>query len=198
MLNRLALIAFSCLLFITAPAGAADTASAMAFVQSLGDTALSSLTDKSLPPKAREDRTRNLLRKYFDIKTIGRFALGTHWKTATSAEQSEYMGLFEDMIVSTYASRFGEYSGQSLEVGKSRPIGKRDFIVNSKILQTDGPPVNVDWQVRHKNGKLKVIDVQVENVSMLITQRNEFAAVIQRNGGEVSSLLETLRKRKGG
>ena len=41
----------------------------------------------------------------------------------------------------------------------------------------------------------EVVDVVVEGVSMLITQRDEFSSVIQRSGGQVEGLLASLRQR---
>jgi phospholipid transport system substrate-binding protein len=182
-----------------ANAAAAGSDAAVQFVQKLGDKALSSLTDKELAPADREKKVRELLRGYFDVQAIGKFALGTHYRTATEAQRSEYMTLFEDMIVKTYAQRFSEYSGQTFQVGKAvkREEGSKNTIVASKILQTDGPPVNVEWVVRNKDGQMKIIDVIVESISMSVTQRSDFAAVIQRGGGKVESLLQSMRERAG-
>ena len=58
-----------------------------------------------------------------------------------------------------------------------------------------GTTARIEWCVRGKPGNYKIIDVVVEGVSMAITQRSEFASVIQRGGGEFNSLLAQLRKR---
>jgi phospholipid transport system substrate-binding protein len=182
-----------------APAAKAEAKSSDAlasFIQQMGDNALTSLTGKDIAIGEREKRVRALLEKNFDIATIGRFALGTYWREATPTQKKEYLSLFEDMIVKTYAQRFSEYSGQTFTVGTSRKVTDRDSIVASQVLQKDGPPVNVEWRVRRENGTTKVIDVIIENISMSTTQRSDFAAVIQRGGGKVEALLESLRARK--
>lgn len=184
-------------LAIFSPAQAAgETGPAAAFVQRMGDKALNSLTAKDLPAAERESRVRSLLNSNFDVKTISKFALGTYWKAATEAEKSEYAKLFEDMIVKTYSVRFSEYSGQSFKVGTTVAASARDTIVNSQIIQAGGPPVNVQWRVRGEGNAMKVIDVIVEGVSMSVTQRSDFAAVIQSGGGKVEALLKSLRARK--
>lgn len=169
---------------------------AVSFVQKMGDIALTNLTDKDLADKEREKRVRDLLRQNFDVQTIGRFALGTHWRSATEAERKEYLSLFEDMIVRTYAQRFGEYSGQQFKVGGAKSVSERDSIVTSQVIQQGGPPIAIEWRVRKNDSQFKVIDVFIENVSMAITQRSDFDAVIQRGGGKVESLLVSLRNRK--
>ena len=166
------------------------------FVQKMGDTALTNLTGKELNAKERETRVRDLLNRNFDVDTIGKFAMGRHWRTASGAEQKEFLSLFEDMIVKTYTQRFEEYSGQQFKVGNSKKAHSKseDYIVTSQVVQKDGPPVNVEWRVRSIGGQLKVIDVIIENVSMGVTQRSDFDAVIQRGGGKVSALIDTLKK----
>lgn len=179
-----------------APVARAETAAPeVAFVQRLGDKALMQLTDKALPRKAREKSARALLRENFDVPTIARFALGPSWREATDAQKRAYMGLFEDMIVSTYTGRFEGYSGQSFKAENARAEEGGDSTVFSQILQKDGPPVNVEWRVRRKDGRLKIIDVIVESISMSVTQRSDFSAVIER-GGSIDALIESLRAHK--
>ena len=165
------------------------------FVQRLGETALMSLTEKNMQRPVRERRVREILQNNFDIQQIGKFAMGAYWKDASESQRLEYMDLFEDMIVQTYTTRFEEYSGQTLKVSGSTPSGN-DFIVYSQVVQKDGPPVSLEWRVRSKGGALRVVDVVVESVSMSVTQRSDFSAVIQRGGGKIESLLSSLRARK--
>lgn len=166
------------------------------FVKKLGETALMSLTGKNVSRATREQRVREILRNNFDVHTIGKFAMGTYWKDASESQRNEYMNLFEDMIVQTYTTRFEDYSGQKLEVDGSTASGPKDYIVSSQVLQQDGPPVNLEWRIRNKDGVLRVIDVVVEGVSMSVTQRSDFSAVIQRGGGSIDALLSSLRERK--
>lgn len=168
------------------------------FIDKMGNTAINSLTAKDIPSKEREKRVRSLLTSNFDVQTIGRFAMGTYWKTATEAEKADYLNLFEDMIVKTYAQRFAEYSGQDFKVAGAIDASEKDALVSSQIFQESGPPVNVEWRVRKKNGSMKVIDVIVEGISMSVTQRSDFASVIQKGDGRVSALLNTLRLRQNG
>jgi len=56
-----------------------------------------------------------------------------------------------------------------------------------------GAPVGVDYRVRKFDGQFKVVDVNVEGISMLHTHRVEFASVINRKG--VDGLIADLRSR---
>lgn len=129
------------------------------------------------------------------MNTIGRFSLGRYWRVATAEEQKRYLELFRDMVVDVYSSRFSEYKGEKVEVRSSRAEGKTDVLVTSFIVPDGGgPEIQVDWRVRHKNNRYKVIDVIVEGVSMGVTQRSDFASVIQRGGGKVEVLLAHLEQ----
>ena len=128
------------------------------------------------------------------MSTIGRFALGKNWKSATSAQQKEYSKLFEDLIVRVYSARFNDYKGEAFNVASTQEAGKNDVLVTSYIVPDAGSKVQVDWRVRNKNGSYQIIDVIIEGVSMTMTQRSDFSSVIQRGGGDFEVLLAHLRK----
>lgn len=173
---------------------AQDTAGAQKFVDDMAQRGINFLSNPNLSAEDRKGEFRKLLRSSFDVKTIGRFVLGTYWRTSTPAQQTEYQKLFERLIVNVYANRFGEYQGQKLEVRGARPDGTNDVIVSSFIVPAKGgEEIQVDWRVRNKGNGHKVIDVIVAGVSMAMTQRSDFASVIQRGGGDVNVLLEHLR-----
>lgn len=183
---------------ISFPANAKEEADkkAVAFVDDMGKKALEMLTDQELSRDTREKRVRKLLNDHFDVPTIGKFALGIHWRKTDDKQKKEYLDLFENLIVQTYTTRFEDYSGQTFEVNGGIPLSAKDTIVNSTIIQEDGPPVDVKWRVRKKNASTyKIIDVVVENISMGMTQRSEFDSIIQR-GGDIEALLESLREHK--
>jgi phospholipid transport system substrate-binding protein len=68
-------------------------------------------------------------------------------------------------------------------------------VVTSEIVRSNGAPVGVDWYLINLGGQWKITDVYVGGVSMKVTQRDEFASIIQRNGGRVEALLQQLRQK---
>ncbi|MGB4108143.1 MAG: ABC transporter substrate-binding protein [Alphaproteobacteria bacterium] len=169
---------------------AADTEAAKKFIDKMTQTGIGFLGNEGLSDEQRTAEFRKLLNSNFDMATIGRFALGRYWKTATPAQQSEYQKLFKTMIVKIYSRRFKDYNGQKLEITGARVDGETDVMVSSSIIPPDGQKVSVDWRVRNN----KVVDILVEGVSMALTQRSDFASVIQRGGGNVDVLLQHLRQ----
>jgi phospholipid transport system substrate-binding protein len=165
------------------------------FVQDLGDTAIAVIADKSITAPQRNDKFRDILRNSFDLMTIGRFVIGRSWNAATPDQQQEYMRLFQELVIKTYGTRMTLYTGEGFTVTGVRPESEKDTIVNSQITHPDGSePTSIDWRVRLRDGKLGVIDVVVEGVSLSVTQRQEYAAVIQNSGGQISALLDKMRQ----
>jgi phospholipid transport system substrate-binding protein len=165
------------------------------FIQALGDRAIGVIANKTMSADQRAEAFRKILRDSFDLMTIGRFVIGRSWNAATPDQQQEYMKLFEALVVKTYGDRMTLYTGEGFKVVGTRPESEKDFVVNSVITHPDAsPPTTIDWRVRQRNDKFGVIDVVVEGVSLSVTQRQEYAAVIQRNGGQIDGLLALMRQ----
>jgi phospholipid transport system substrate-binding protein len=176
---------------------AAAAADPTALISNLGTRALEVL-GKNATPSQRADRFRALLREDFDVPGIARFVLGRYWNIATEQQRAEFVKLFEDYIALAYSTRLAEYTGETFKVVGSRPDAD-GAIVTSQILRPAGAaPVKLDWRVTGRDGAYKISDVAVDGISMAVTQRSEFASVIQHNGGQVQGLLTMLRDKTAG
>lgn len=171
----------------------ADLEQAHNFVEALTAEALSFLSSTDLSETEKQNQFRKLLKNRFNMPAIARFAMGKNWRVASKQEQDEYTQLFTDMIVDVYSRRFSDYKGQKIEVRSQRAEGRRDILVSSFIKNENNPDIQVDWRVRQYKNKFKVIDISVEGVSMALTQRSEFASIIQRGGGKVAVLIDHLK-----
>jgi phospholipid transport system substrate-binding protein len=173
---------------------AAAAADPVAVITSLGNQALEVLGN-NVDPNSRVARFRQLFSEDFDVPGIARFVLGRYWRIATEPQQQEFVKVFADYIALAYSNRLAEYSGESLRVTGSRPAPDGS-VVSSEIVRPNGaPPAKVDWLLTQHDGAYKISDVVVEGVSMAVTQRSEFASVIQRNGGQVQGLITALRQK---
>ncbi len=171
----------------------AENREAIDFLVGMADKAIAGLADRQLTASDRAARFRQMLSEGFDVPFIGRFVLGRFWRTASEEERTEFLRLFEDYIVQSYAHRFGEYSGENMRFTMTRPSPDNQVTVFSDLVRPSGPPVKVEWKLRPEGANYKVVDVVVEGISMSVTQRDEFSSVIQRNGGKVEGLLNILR-----
>jgi phospholipid transport system substrate-binding protein len=164
------------------------------FVQSLGQQAVGLLADKTLSAGDRKRVFRALLVDRFDMTSIGRLVLGRHWRRATVAQKGLFGGVFEDYVVATYAGRLDAYDGEQFTVGTARQANDKVTAVSSEIMPQQGAPIDVDWMLHRKNDRWFVIDVIVEGISMVISQRSEFSTIINQRGG-IEGLIESIRTR---
>ena len=171
----------------------AEAQDARAFVSTLGQQAIQVL-GPNVPEVSRQARFRELFRDDFDLPGIGQFVLGRYWRVATPQEQKDFLGLFQEYLVRAYSARLGQYGGEPFQVTGARPNGA-ETIVTSQIIRSNGAPIAVDWYLITQGGHLKITDVYVGGVSMKVTQRDEFASIIQRNGGRVAALIAQLRQK---
>ena len=180
-------------------AAATDDASpaALAFIQKLGNDAIKELTDAAIPKAEREARFRRLLVDRFDMAAISKFVLGRYWRSTNEAQRVEFQRLFVDFIVGSYSVRFSEYLGQGLKVTGTSAEDGGIILVHSKIDMPSSEDILVDWQLRRTDGNLAIVDIIVEGVSMNVTQRSEFASLIQNRGG-VNGLIDALRAKNSG
>src|SRR5271169_1237559 len=179
---------------MAAPPPSDSGAQATAFMNELWNHALEFLNTK--PPVAqRQAEFRALFHNDFDSPGIARFVLGRYWRTASPDEQKEFLKLFEDYVVYVYTARLSDFEGEQFKITGSRP--DQDTVVVSSDVTTPGAPqpLKVDWRLINDDGSYKISDVIVDGVSMLVTQRSEFASVIQRHGGQVQGLIDLMREK---
>ncbi len=191
--------ALASLVFAAAPgrAGIATAADDPAvFIQEFGDRSLEVMTIPDLSDRDLSDRFRSLFLEGFDVPAVARRVLGRYWRQAErDGLTDEYVSLFEDYVVQIYALRFRAYSGETFEAQGTRSAPGGYIIVKSKFIGPGGPAIPLNWLLSNTGNSYKIHDVIIEGVSMVVTQRSEFASVIGRRGGKVSGLLELLREK---
>ena len=197
-IRSLLLRAFAITLVVSPGASAAQSSVAVAetpveFISVLGNRGLEVIRSAtSFSVKATY--FRQMLRQDFALPDMARFVLGRYWRIASHRQRREFRRLFAEDLLHFYGTRFSQYGGEGFLVTGSRadPAG---LVVASRIIRPQGLPIEVDWRLSIRDGFYKVSDVVVDGVSMAVTQRSEFAAIIQRNGGQIEGLLATLRGR---
>jgi phospholipid transport system substrate-binding protein len=179
---------------LAAPPRAAAQADSVAVINQLGVQAIQVL-GPSVSPAARVQRFRELFGAYFDIPGIAQFVLGRYWRVATPEQQQQFEGLLREYLAQAYAGRLAQYAGEKFQALNAQPQGG-ETVVFSEITRNDGSKIRVEWHVIN-NGGWKITDAYVAGVSMAVTERDEFASVIQQGGGQIQYLLDRLRQKLG-
>ena len=175
---------------LAAPRGA-SAQDAGAFIQNLGTQGIQAL-GPSVPAAQRTARFRQLLDADFDVSGIARFVMGPQGRSMTPEQQQEFATLLRDYVAQTYSDKLATYGGSPFRVTGSRPNGE-ETIVTSQV-QRQGNPVELVWHVANRGGKFLVTDVQLDGASMKVSERDQIAAIVQRNGGRSDALLSVMRQ----
>ena len=194
---RRSLLLSALVLFVSligdAPKSLAASDDPASFVGDLGRRALAPMPNEDTTT-ARQERFRQLFRRYFDVEACARSALGPYWLKATALQRQEFVGLYEDYVVIAYSTALRSLGGESFKVLGSRP-DKQQVTVTSQIQIDGAAPISVDWHLNPTNYGYKVTDLIVNGISMASAQHSDLISVIQRNNGHLQALLIALREK---
>ena len=169
---------------------------ATAMIQEVGQEFLEVLGPDGQSDELQLERLIGLLQGAINLDTTGRLILAQNWRRASDEQREAYLNLFKPYALDTLASKIRASSAEipleSFEIIKGEPVGKNDVLVSTDLFWPGYPPYRLDWRLRGRDdGSLQAIDVVVEGVSMVVTQRAEFASVIERQGFD--GLLNQMR-----
>ena len=179
---------------INAPLAASPPVDSVAFMSQVLANAAKIINNKA-DPVERRSQFAQLFHDDFDAPGIARFVSGRYWRTASQEDQQEFLTLFDDYVVFVYTARLGDFGGGTFTILGSR--SDDDGAIVSTAVSSPGStsPLKIDWRLVAHNGAYKISDVIVEGISMSVTQRSEFASVVQRNGGQLHSLIALMREK---
>lgn len=160
------------------------------FVHELGGNVITVLARRDSSDAQLRQQIEALIRESVDIETIGRSSLGSAWQRATESQRRDYQELFAVWAARSYAERLGANRGGSLTV-LGTMASANDAYVRTRIARADGRSSTLDLRVRDSQGRMRIVDAEVDGVSLDVTQRDEFASVIRRQG--LDALISSLR-----
>ena len=158
-----------------------------ALVEKITDDVLAAVkSDKDLAAGDKQKAIKLAEEKilpYVDFEEATRLAVGRGWKEATPEQRKKLIAEFRNMLVRTYSNAIGAYEGQTMKVMPSRvKPGESDATVRNQFLRPGGKPVLIDYSMRKTDSGWKIYDIVVEGVSLVLTYRSEFDAVVKQEG----------------
>jgi phospholipid transport system substrate-binding protein len=148
---------------------------------------------KQLGVKGRYDKLAPVLGSTYDLALMSKIAVGQNWNSLSAAEQQGIVVAFTRMTTATYANRFDDFSGEQFEVLETADQPNGDKIEKTRIVQSDGEAVQLNYLMRNTGSGWKIIDVYLNGtISELASRRAEFGAIL-RSGGP-NALVSALTK----
>lgn len=183
-----------CGIFINNAALASKTDNAVSLVNELLDE-VSNIQKTEISIEQRRTDFLKLIYAYFDINIIAKASTGPYWRAATSDEKEHYTKLISELIADVTSSQLGDIDNFSFDFQSSIPKGDKMVMVSGNLLVPNQsiPKISVKWRVSTPNSDIaKIIDIEFENISMLVTQKQENVAIIRKNAGSFSALIEAI------
>jgi phospholipid transport system substrate-binding protein len=183
-----------CGIFINNAALASKTDNAVSLVNELLDE-VSNIQKTEISIEQRRADFLKLIYAYFDINIIAKASTGPYWRAATSDEKEHYTKLISELIADVTSSQLGDIDNFSFDFQSSIPKGDKMVMVSGNLLVPNQsiPKISVKWRVSTPNSDIaKIIDIEFENISMLVTQKQENIAIIRKNAGSFPALIEAI------
>lgn len=144
--------------------------------------------------ESRAPQLQAIMEKRANLPLLARFSAGRAWREMSDRQQKEFTEAFATYVSVTYSRRFDEYSGDpDISLGNAIDAGRKGILVESPIKVPNGEPIAVEWLVSDRGGRIEVIDLIIEGISMAATQREEINAMLEKRGGDVDALIAHLR-----
>ena len=165
------------------------------FVQSTVNRA-SKLLSENITKEEKIIELKLIAKDTVDIKGIGFYTLGAARKNLNDSEKKRYLFLFEGYFLKSFSSRLAEYTNPEIDVVSKELLNKNYTIVHSVLKGTEErPEIKIDWRIYTKDPEnLLIRDLIIEGLSLVRTQKEEFASVLNSNDGDIKALFKILEE----
>jgi len=140
----------------------------------------------------KKEKLRVIYKGMFDENEFSRRTLTRNWSKFTSDQQTEFVKLFEQVLEKSYVDKILSYTNEKIEFYKENMLSESQAEIQTKII-TSSKEIPIFYRVILKDGKWKVYDVVVENVSLVQNYRTQFNDILTKDTPE--QLLEILRNK---
>jgi phospholipid transport system substrate-binding protein len=178
----------------------AQPSDAESVVQDLAQQIWTLLERRDLDKSSRVEELAGVLESRTDVDLLSRLVLGRYWRLMSDEQRTGYQELFRVVVMRDLATRLDRYASDAsgsvedhFQIVAASRVSDDDVVVRSHVIPESGKPVTVDWRLRQRPGGPVIIDLVIEGVSLLVSQRSEFASVIERS--DMDGLLAELRAR---
>lgn len=130
--------------------------------------------------------------RYADVPLIAQKALGTTWRTASTAQRNAYVAAFRGYMARFYGKRFEEFIGSDIKIQKSRKTSG-GYLVDTNIKLRGSSAFKAQWHVVDARGKTLMYNLFLEGVSVLSDVRVQIGSMLDQRGGSVDKLTAHLR-----
>lgn len=140
-------------------------------------------------------RFQTSMRRYSSTTQLAAFALGAYRRDLPAARRREFNHLVERFAGQFFATYHGDFIGRRIEIVSSRPMGRGDTLVKTRIVSDGASQAReVEWRIVSSGGRPRVFDVKVRGIWLALLMRSQFVSILKSNRGSMDALFAYLRK----
>jgi phospholipid transport system substrate-binding protein len=159
------------------------------------DNVVAILANKTLQLQERQAKIRQAVLQRFSFDEMAQRALAQHWRTLTPPQRHEFIGLFTDLLESSYVNRMVNANPESQSVRYVKETIEQDqAAVHTEIGNERDAPATVEYRLRHTGGDWKVYDIVIEGVSLVNNYRTQFNTIITKDS--YAGLVKQMRLKR--
>jgi len=135
-----------------------------------------------------------VLRDVFALPFMGEKSLGSYWNTLSREQRNQYLDLYSNWTISSYAGNFDGYSGEKFEIEDAQQVKGGTVTVISNLVIPHEESVAFHYSLRRFQGNWRIVDITISDVSQLSLTRSQFISLIKSKGfdGLMASLQEKI------
>jgi phospholipid transport system substrate-binding protein len=115
--------------------------------------------------------------------TIARKVMGKYARTATDEQKERFAAAFKGYMIRFYSNAFAEYTDETVEYLEAPDFAnERRVTIRTKLNLAAGEPVPINYVMQRSRDSWKIIDVVIEGISLVISNRTQFGNSISRDG----------------
>jgi len=138
----------------------------------------------------------------FNLDAVLAASIGLSWATLPADQKAMLAAAFRRYTVSSYATSFSSYNGQSFQVSPAvRALSNDEVVVNSRLQRADGSSVVLDYVMRRGPPGWQAVDVLTDgSISRVAVQRSDFRGLMRSGGASalVAGLQHKVANLSGG
>ncbi len=138
---------------------------------------------EALGVKGRYEKLAPRIEQSLHLALMAQVGAGSYWRKATEAQTDRLVAAFSRLSISTYASQFNDWSGQSFKTLGQKPGPQKTVLVKTRIIDPGSDPIELTYVTREIKGQWRIIAVLLDTgISQLAVRRSEYSRILRTGG----------------
>ena len=169
-----------------------------AFIKKVADNLVARLKADHSKLQSNPALVKTIIRQnldpYIDSQAFTRIVMGTYAtnQNSTAAQRAQFEKNFRETLIENYGTAFAKYSNQSYTIRPYKETGSRNPVVTIDF-SNKGDKIPVSFQLTDAGSQWKIRNINVSGIDLGLQFRNQFAATVQRNGGNLDKAIANFK-----